>query len=182
MSGIFRSTLFLTGVISGCLALSPAAIAKTSSNALDQSPNVKRTSMWVPDLDRAVLFFHTVIGFSIESRKELKLDENSVLFDLFNVDPKQKIRRVLFSSPLQERVLFVMESADAPRYSREDKRSSILVIRTDDMNGVIERAKTHGFAIGRSNISTAATTGRTFTETTVFGPAGNAVLLYEISR
>jgi catechol 2,3-dioxygenase-like lactoylglutathione lyase family enzyme len=162
--------------------LSPAAIAKTSSNALDQSPNVKRTSMWVPDLDRAVLFFHTVIGFSIESRKELKLDENSVLFDLFNVDPKQKIRRVLFSSPLQERVLFVMESADAPRYSREDKRSSILVIRTDDMNGVIERAKTHGFAIGRSNISTAATTGRTFTETTVFGPAGNAVLLYEISR
>lgn len=177
-----RSVVLLAGLILGSLTLAQTATARTPSNASIPSVQVKRTSMWVPDLDRAVLFFHTVIGFSIDSRKELKLDEDSVLFDLFNVDPKQKIRRALFSSPLQERVLFVMESADAPRYSRKDKRSSILVIRTDDMKGVIERAKTHGFAIGRSNISTAATTGRTFTETTVFGPAGNAVLLYEISR
>lgn len=127
------------------------------------------------------MFFRDVIGFEVESRKDLDLDPGSVLFDLFNVDPKADIRRVIFSGPSQQRVLFVMEAEGAPEYKAADKRASILLIRTDDMKGVVARAKAQGFTVGRTNVSTSPTSGSTFTETTIIGPAGNAVLMYQIA-
>ena len=78
------------------------------TTAIDNSPRIKRTSMWVPDLDRAATFFHDVIGLTIESEKTLDLAEDSVLFDAFNADPSQTYRRILFSNETDDRVFFCL--------------------------------------------------------------------------
>lgn len=149
---------------------------KISHNA----PDIKRTSMWVSDLNEAIKFFRDVIGFTIESEKKLSLSPDSVLFEVFNADPAQDYRRVIFSSKTEERILFVMESAEAPTLGSADKRPSILVIRTDDIGALTERARENGFQVGRSNTTIYPNGVGQITETVIIGPNGHAVLAYEI--
>lgn len=155
--------------------------SQTTSD-VDNSSHIKRTSMWVPDLDQATVFFQDVIGLKIESRKTLDLPTDSVLFDVFNADPEQNYRRVLFSSDIEDRVLFVMESRDAPTHAHQDKRQSIMVIRTNDLDGVTQRAEASGFSVGQSNSTVYETVGTVVHETVINGPAGVAVLMYQMGN
>jgi len=148
----------------------------------DSAPfvKVKRPAIWVPDLDRAILFYRDVLGFTVVSQGELDVKEGSVLLDLFNTDASLQFRRALFSSSTEENALFVMESENAPEYKKGAQRSTALVIQTDDLSAVESRAKELGFMVGNTNFDVSASTGVTFRETTIIGPGGQAALVYEL--
>jgi catechol 2,3-dioxygenase-like lactoylglutathione lyase family enzyme len=173
---IFVKTL---GTLLCCLILSTAAV---HSRADDGKPfvDVKRSALWVPDLDRAIVFYRDVLGFTVVDVGELTPKQDSVLLDLFNTDAERTFRRAMFSSSTDENALFVMETKDAPRYGEAEQRHSVLVIRTRDLDAVVARAAEHGFETGNTNLETPASSGITLRETTVFGPGGQAVLVYQL--
>lgn len=138
--------------------------------------------MWVPDLERAIVFFRDVLGFNLHSKGELVPKRDSVLLDLFNIEAGSNIPRALFSSSKEERVLFVMETDDALQYQTFDKRPSAMVIQTDNLAAVKKRAKAYGFVVGNSNVDANSQSKQQLHETTIIGPGGQAVLVYELAR
>ena len=75
-----------------------------------------------------------------------------------------------------------MESEDAPTSDSGEKRNSVMVIRTDDLMGVIKRAKANEFLVGQSTETFYEAVGATVRETAITGPAGNAVVIYQIGN
>lgn len=167
--------------IVGLICLSAWLISGSALAAEDPSSFVyiKRPAMWVKDLDRTIVFYRDVLGFTVFTQGKLDLKQDSVLFGLHNVDPSAKVRRAIFSSSVEKHALFVMETEDGPEYAAGEKRLLTLVIRTDDLESVEARAMKHGFAIGNSNVDVSMTNGSEFRETVLFGPSGQAVLVYE---
>lgn len=146
----------------------------------DTYVKLKRAALWVPDLDRAIVFFRDVLGFRLESQGTLIIEEGSVMFDLFNAEPPLTVRRALFSSSVENNSLFVMESKDAPTYDNGEERPSILVIETHDLPELLARAASLDFKVGESNVTQPASVDGALHETVVVGPGGQSVLIYQI--
>jgi len=188
----FPFNLVLLALICLCLAILSSSTAAAENDVAIESKlsvenanahyvKLKRAAIWVADLDRAIVFYRDVLGFSLNTVSNIELKDDSVLFDMYNADPSQQIRRALFSSSTEERALFVMETPAAPEYVIDSKRHSSLVLESKDLQAVEARAAKHGFKIGAKNIDALESNGTEFRETVIIGPGGQTVLVYHLS-
>lgn len=134
--------------------------------------------MWVSDLDRAIIFYRDVLGFTVDMQGDAEVLEDPVLYGLYNADPSLKIRQALFSSSVEPRGLFVMEAIGAPVIAEGAPRAVSLVIETDDLQAVEARAIANGFALGKSN-DDLVPEDAAFHERVIIGPGGQAVLVFQ---
>lgn len=151
----------------------------------DARPGValKRASLWVSDLDRAIAFYRDVLGFSLAQRGPLAPEADSVLWALFNLPPDTAVERALFSSADAQRVLFVMAAEGAPAIARNAKRSPVLVVASDNLAQVIDQARRLGFEIGKGTATTAGgDPTRQLREQILLGPEGQPVLVYQLDE
>ncbi len=174
------STLALSLFLSGCSMNNAVSTRPEPVVEQVQSAELKRVSIWVSDLDRAIEFYEYVLGFRLAGVGDLDVPDDSVLYNVFNNQPGTEIRRAYFSSDTEERVLFVMASKDAPSYTAEHVRHNAMVIRSQDLEGVLARAVEKGFKIGASQTSLIPGTDTEFKEVVISGPNGHGVLIYQV--
>lgn len=150
---------------------------------------LKRASLWVEDLDQAIRFYRDVLGFALEARGPLNVGDDSALWPLFNLPAGTPVERALFSSATEPRVLFVMAARSAPVSAPTAARSPALVVATQDLDALLDRARSLGFPVQgerstreRPSLDTPLRPQPRLREQVVLGPGGQPVLVYEQRR
>jgi sulfatase modifying factor 1 len=150
----------------------------SGSQTTDDKARIKRLALQVPDLDRAVLFFRDVVGFTVEMEGVIKAGAEPYLHMIFNSDPEKTVRRALFSTATEQRGLFVVENKNLPAYVPGAARAFATVIEVSSILAIKSRAEAAGFHTEQHQVSTTPD-GTSFAEMIITGPGGNAILVFE---
>jgi formylglycine-generating enzyme required for sulfatase activity/catechol 2,3-dioxygenase-like lactoylglutathione lyase family enzyme len=144
----------------------------------DPRARIKRLAIQVPDIDRAVVFYRDVIGFTIEMQGVIRAGDEPYLHRVFNSDPDTTVRRVLFSTGTEKRGLFVVENKQMSFPDPGEVRVFAAVIEVSDLLEVKKRAASAGFNTLDHQVSQTSD-GKAFAEMIIDGPGGHAVLAFQ---
>jgi len=139
---------------------------------------IKRLAIQVPDLDRAILFYRDVIGFTVEMTGVIEAGDEPYMHKVFNSDPGKSVRRALFSTSTEKRGLFIVEDTAMPSAKPGIPRRFAAVIEVRDLLAVRDRATAAGFRTEDHQVSRTPS-GKAFAEMIIDGPGGQAILAFE---
>ena len=165
---LYHATM-ITGLI--CLVLASASGA--------QSAKIKRISLMTPDLDRSIVFFTDVIGFTLDFEGTLPPGGEPFLGPVFNIDVTQPIRRALLSTKTEPRGLFLIEHPVAPQSNSEAVNAVVTVIQVVDLDQTLRAARVFGSPL-TDMVSDVTPEGLPFSEAMITSPGGHAILCYEM--
>ena len=143
----------------------------------DQSKSLKlqRTNIVVSDMDRALSFYRDVLGFELFRLVSHK--KGSYAYELFSIDPDADLREAMLSSPGQERVLGLTEIREQALPVQSNPSRVAVVIRVDDIDDVIHRAKELGLQLFSRDVLQTVD-DRTIHEQGIIDWDGNLMLVY----
>ena len=151
-----------------------AALARSST---DPKSRMKRIAVQVPDLDRAIIFFRDVLGFTLTQTGTIEAGAEPYMHYLFNTDPGKAVRRALFNTATEQRGLFIAENSDMTPLKPGEPRSFAAVFEVSDIEGVRQRARRSGFDTIDPEMGKAPD-GTPFAEMIITGPGGLAVAVF----
>ena len=162
----------------GILAM--AFFVATTQLDAEETPQarIKRAALVTDCLDCSIRFFTEVVGFRLDSRGTLPGGQEPELGQLFNIDASKDIERALLSTRTEQRGLFLIEQAKMPDRKPSDINPVVLVIETDDLVALVERARAMDITTGAIVHGTAAE-GFQFSEARIVSPAGHVLLVYQ---
>ena len=137
------------------------------------SLRMQRANFLVADMDRALTFYRDVLGFEVAFVKEPRAKSYS--HEVFDIDRGSTVGFAALSAPGQPRVMALTEVAGLEPQS--SPRRSAIVVECGDIDGVLERARTHGFQVFPEE-RLVTHDGRTGREVGVLDADGNLTVLY----
>jgi len=167
---VARSRIMATGLI--CVALACTASA--------QSARIKRISLMTPDLDRSILFFTEVVGFTLDFEGTLPPGGEPFLGPVFNIDASKPIRRALLSTKTEARGLFLIEHYDAPQFDSDRPTPVVTVVEVPQLSDTLTSARAFGVTVSETATDTTPE-GMRFSEAMITSPGGHAILVYELT-
>ncbi len=137
------------------------------------SLRLQRANFLVADMDRALVFYRDVLGFEVAFVKEPRASSYS--HEVFDIDRSAHVGFAVLSAPGQPRVMALTEVAGLE--PQASPRRAAIVIDCSDIDGVLERAQSHGFKVFREE-KLVTHDGRTGREVGVLDADHNLTVLY----
>ena len=137
----------------------------------------QRANFLVSSIERALPFYHDVLGFRVAFTKEPR--DASYSHQVFGLDPGMPVGFATLSTPAQERVMALTEVAGLA--AQAEPRRGAIVIEVDDVDGVVARAREHGFQVFPEE-RLVTHDGRIGREVGLVDGDGNLAVIYHIDR
>ena len=137
----------------------------------------QRANYVVRNMERALVFYRDVLGFSVAFVKEPR--ETSYSHEVFGLDADRPVGFATLSTPSQERVMALTEVAGIE--PQGEPRRSALVLEVEDVDGAVDRARHAGFRVFPEE-RLVTHDGRVGREVGLLDEDGNLTVIYHIDR
>ena len=144
--------------------------------AVHPTPNIRRTTLVVANIDRSLAFYSDLLGFTAGAVRTLNTEGSGYL--LFDIPRHLRARFVTLSAgETQREILGLIESPSYTSKRPMGDRSAALVVK---LPVALEEIVPRLAAAGATVLSPSAAAGNK--EQAVLDPDGHLVLLYELAR
>jgi catechol 2,3-dioxygenase-like lactoylglutathione lyase family enzyme len=139
-------------------------------------PRFQRANYLVSDLDRALVFYRDILGFTVDFIKES--DEASYSYPVFEIDRASSLKFAVLSTSSQQRVMALTE-VSMPLPDLPVPRRSAIVVETPDFDGVVNAASDAGLTVYEEE-HLVTQDGREGREIGIVDADGNLIVIYYI--
>ena len=109
------------------------------------SPLFKRVNLCVSDLDRSLVIYRDILGFSVDYQKVS--DENSYSYPVFAFPEKVNLRFATLNTPTQERALALTEVKGIKLPLMPEPRMAAAVINCSEFDEVLGEVTLQGLTV-----------------------------------
>ena len=134
-------------VLTFALGVFAAGGAAQAQDRTATSPEVRRWSPVVSDLDEAIHLYRDILGFELG---EIKTDDvDSYVYTAFNIDPAVRPRHAVFHSALEQRALSVVEvpGVDFSQPPDAVRPAATLINANGRFDIIVERLRAAGYTV-----------------------------------
>lgn len=147
---------------------------------MTDKPTVRfqRANFVVADIDRALTFYHDVLGLELVFIKDSA--EDSYSYDVFEIDKSNKMRFAVLAAPGQSNVMALTEVPGAKPITEMPRRSAI-ILEILEIDRVVSESKELGLKVyGEDKLITKD--GREGREIGIVDFDGNLIVIYLITK
>lgn len=144
----------------------------------NDSVRFQRANYVVSDLDRALLLYRNILGFTVEFMHESEPDSYS--YPVFEIDKGAHMRFCVLNTATQPRVMALTEVAGIELPQLPMPRRSAIVLHVPDVDHVLAACADAGLHIYPEE-QLVTHDGRTGREIGIVDADGNLVVIYHIS-
>ena len=146
---------------------------------IDKPPlRFQRSNFIVADIDRALTFYESVLGFSVTFVKDS--DADSYSYDVFSIAKEQALRFAVLSAPGQANVMALTEVPNAKPITNAPRRSAI-ILEIPEIDRVVNEASALGLQVYPED-KLITKDGREGREIGIVDFDGNLVVIYLITK
>jgi catechol 2,3-dioxygenase-like lactoylglutathione lyase family enzyme len=140
-------------------------------------PRFQRANYVVSDLDRALVFYRDILGFTVDFIKDS--EDDSYSYPVFEIDRGRSMKFAVLSTASQPRVMALTEIA-GPLPELPMPRRSAIVVEAPDVDGVVAASRDAGLQVyDEEHLVTQD--GREGREVGIVDADGNLVVIYYIT-
>lgn len=140
------------------------------------NPRFQRANFLVNDLDRALVFYRDILGFTVDFIKDS--EDDSYSYPVFEIDKSSSMKFAVLSTSSQQRVMALTE-VSGPLPDLPMPRRSAIVVETPDFDGVVKGATDAGLKLYEEE-HLVTQDGREGRELGIVDADGNLVVIYYI--
>lgn len=138
----------------------------------------QRSNFIVADIDRALKFYHDILGFDVVFIKDSAADSYS--YDVFEIAKNNKMRFAVLGTPEQANVMALTEVPDAKPIQAVPRRSAI-ILEIVEIDRVVEQSIALGLTVYPED-KLITKDGREGREIGIVDADGNLVVIYLITK
>ena len=168
-------------ILTACASVSVDKTTASSSTTTNPEPTytgsyIKRPTLVVSDMDKALSLYRDILGFTLGSLK--KDPPDSYVYTAFNIPPGTDVMHATFDTDVEKRALSLVEVKSMPKKPDTGLRTSTILVNANGrLDEILSALKAANYTILPSH-----PLGKTGTEVGFLDHDGHLIVVYHFPR